>query len=285
MMVAVASRKGSPGATTVASLLAAHWQRGADKRLILEVDPSGGTLAARWSGAHGLTWEPGLLDLSSIRRDLDHDVLDQVSQPLDEGVAVIPSPPSPDQIGRGIERLGDRVKRLAELDGLTVFADVGRLGVLSPALSVARAAVLTLIVCRPSLEQIQGLIPAVVELKAAGCVLGLVTIGDGPYDPNEVADIAGIELLGVIAYAPKTAAVFDHDGLMAGRGFWRSAMSRGASETAASVRDRAEQLILALQGFAPPSFPGQHHGEGSHRGLDGSGRTGERNGIASEIQP
>jgi len=254
MMVSVASWKGSPGVTTVSALLAAHWGGYGDRRIIMEVDPSGGTLAARWSSAHGLTWDPGLLDLSSIRRDLDHDVLDQVSQAVGDGISVISAPPGTRQISRGIERMGDRIRRLGELEDVVVFADLGRLTASSPVLGVARSSVLTLMVCRTSLEQIQGLVPIAAELKSVGCRLGLVAVDSGPYQPEEAADVAGIELIGVIPHAPKSAAMFDSDGLMAGRAFWRSAMCRGARQAADDVRDRVMELVggADVNDWVPP---------------------------------
>ncbi len=56
MLIAVCSLKGSPGVTTWALALAACWPRPASAVLV-ECDPSGGSLAARF----GLAPAPGLV--------------------------------------------------------------------------------------------------------------------------------------------------------------------------------------------------------------------------------
>ncbi|MCP4228448.1 MAG: ParA family protein, partial [Actinomycetia bacterium] len=67
MIVAVASRKASPGVTTLTTLLAAYWHEPGASRLVVEADPSGGTLAARLSTAHPFRWAPDFLSLATTR--------------------------------------------------------------------------------------------------------------------------------------------------------------------------------------------------------------------------
>ncbi len=78
-LIAVASAKGSPGATTLtlALGLARPPARGC---LIVEADPDGGSLAARL----GLSYEPGLVELAAAaRREMpDAATVDRFTQGL-----------------------------------------------------------------------------------------------------------------------------------------------------------------------------------------------------------
>ena len=71
---------------------------------------------------------------------------------------------------------------------------------------IARRAALTVLLCRPTLEEIYTLMPGVEELRDAGCALGLVVVGDGPYHPTEIADKANIDLLGHVPNDPRAAS-------------------------------------------------------------------------------
>ena len=66
MIVTVGSVRGSPGVTSWSLLLAAAWPAGpAVDRVVLEADPDGGVLGARY----GLGVEPGAVSLiAALRR-------------------------------------------------------------------------------------------------------------------------------------------------------------------------------------------------------------------------
>ena len=244
MIIAVASRKASPGVTSLTAWLADLWSEPGVTRLIVEADPSGGSLAARWSSAHGLTWDPGLLTLSTSRAALSADTLGSLTQRLADGVLVAAAPPAPEQVIGALSRWGDRgAAELAAADGVRAFVDCGRLTAASPALTLARRAALTVLVCRPRLDEVNALVPAVAELTAAGCTLGLVCVGSEPYLPAEIANAAGLPLLGVLPVDARAAAVFDRDGLDSGRSFRRSALAQTAAELTEYVRSRAVELL------------------------------------------
>ncbi len=238
MIVAVASRKASPGATTLASLLAWNWPDQRQRRLLLEADPSGGSLAARWHASHGITLDPGLIDLSAAQGRLDEDSLGHLSQPLSDQLRIVTAPPVPHQTTAALSGLGDRgAATLAALPDLTVFADLGRLTTSSPSMAFARRAVLTILVCRPTLDEAQILGPAVAELGGAGCTLGLVCVGSSPYDPAEVAERIGLPLVGVVADDPDAAASINRDGFAA-RSLRRSRLARTSADVASAVHAR-----------------------------------------------
>ena len=252
MIIAVASRKASPGVTSLTAWLAQFWSEPGVTRLIVEADPSGGSLAARWSSAHGLTWDPGLLTLSTSRSTLAADTLEALTQRLTDGVLAAAAPPAPDQVIGALIRWGDRgAAELAAAEGVRAFVDCGRLTAASPALTLARRAALTVLLCRPRLDEVNALVPAVAELTAAGCSLGLVCLGSEPYLPAEIANAAGLPLLGVLPFDARAAAVFDRDGLEAGRSFRRSALAQTAAELTEYIRSRSAEILTAGVASAP----------------------------------
>jgi hypothetical protein len=254
VIVAVASRKASPGATCLTAWLAQFWSEPDTTRLIIEADPAGGSLAARWSAPHRLTWDPGLLTLTTTRAVLTEASLAGLTQRLTPEVLVAAAPPGPDQVVGGLTRWGDRgPAELAALAGVRAFVDCGRLTSASPALALARRAALTILVCRPRLDEVSALIPAGAELSATGCSLGLVCVGDQPYGPAEIAQAAGIDLLGVLPVDPRAAAVFDRDGLNSGRAFRRSPLAVAAAEVADLVRSRCANLLLPSPSAVAPA--------------------------------
>jgi hypothetical protein len=246
VIIAVASRKASPGVTSLTAWLAESWSEPGVTRLMVEADPSGGSLAARWSVAHRLTWDPGLLTLSTSRTPLDAASLPLLTQPLAEGLVVAAAPPAPDQVVGALIRWGDRgATELAGVPAIRAFVDCGRLNASSPALAFARRAALTVLVCRPRLDEVHALVPAVAELTGAGCTLGLVCVGDEPYHPAEIARATGVELLGVIPVDVRAAAVFDRDGFNSGRTFRRSRLAHTVAELTELVRSRCAEVLVA----------------------------------------
>jgi hypothetical protein len=228
---AVASRKGSPGATTLAALLAWRWPDAGEPRLIVEADPDGGVLAARWHAAAHLTHEPGLLSLAAAR---DGDVGERVArhvQSLAPGVDVLVSPPSPAQVIASLRALGDDAVAALARDPRPCFVDCGRLGPASAALPWARQAERVLLVMRPRLDEVVALRPVVEALDALSLPLGLVTVGERPFHPLEVADQLSLPLLGVVADDPAAAALVDR-GELGARALHRSRLARSVAELA-----------------------------------------------------
>ncbi len=244
MLVAVASRKGSPGVTTLAALIGAYWHQPGTTRLLVEADPSGGSLAARWSAAHDLTWDPGLLSLSTSRQTISLDLLPTVAQRLADDLWVAAAPPGPDQVEAGLLRLGDAgAAGLAAAPGLVAVADCGRLRPTMASMVLARRAALTVLVCRPRLDEVHALVPAVAELRAAGCTLGLVCVGDRPYTPDDVAASLGVDLLGTLPEDDRAADALDIDGLAAGRPLRRSRLVAETTDIVSRIQARCAERV------------------------------------------
>jgi hypothetical protein len=114
----------SPGATTAAAGLAAAWPE--DDRMLLEADPSGGVLAARWR----LRPRPGLVEVTT-RLSSSESALESGSQEAKHLGAVFPvvcAPAQPLQASRAVEALCERGTGVLAAPGQWVLADVGRIG-------------------------------------------------------------------------------------------------------------------------------------------------------------
>lgn len=255
MMLSVASRRGSPGATTVAGLLASWWVEEGTSRVLVEADDSGGIAAARWRPAHGLTWQPGLIELATLT-DPDLRGVLATGQPIADGLRVVAAPPSPGQVINALNALGDDgAARLASLGSLRAFVDCGRLTGRSAAIHLARRSVVTVLVCRPVLEEIYGMLAGVVELRDAGCHVGLVVIGDGAWSATEIAEQAQVPLLGVLPTDPKGARVTASEGLVRSRRLERTALGKAMDEFTTTLQSYCSLRQRPVDQHAPGVSP------------------------------
>ncbi|MCH7229961.1 hypothetical protein L0U85_03675 [Glycomyces sp. L485] len=199
MLAVVARLAGAPGVTLTCLGLAAAWP-GEDRPTVVELDPLGGDVAARWR----VRAEPGLSDVA----------------------AVIASEPQagPEALAEGVQRLlvagtqvpvvcsaagGAAARRALEFFSLpgskvlsppegTVIADVGRLDLDSPCWPVTASADAVVIVVEGTLASIahlrarQGLLE---DLAGLGPRIGIVVV-EREYTADEVNEVflaAGFE--------------------------------------------------------------------------------------------
>ena len=194
-LIAVASAKGSPGATTLALALGLARPPGRGC-LIVEADPDGGSLAARL----GLSYEPGLVELAAAaRREMPAAAtVDRFTQGLGGGLSVVAGPASAEQAQAALTTSAPSLASgLAALGAADCIADLGRVSAKSPSIEFARRAAVALLVVRPTVHDVQYLPSRVETLRRAGCVVELVCVGTRPYDPTEVAAHLGVPLFGV----------------------------------------------------------------------------------------
>jgi MinD-like ATPase involved in chromosome partitioning or flagellar assembly len=217
MIIAVAGGKGSPGATAVAALVAAAWRTdpadaaGHSLPVLLEADPEGGVLAARWHRVLGVTHEPGLLSLAAARDGSALERLRRHSQRVGDTFDLVAGPPGAPQADACLRELGARAAETLREAPVVCVVDCGRLHPASPALAWAREADHFLMVARPRLDEVVGLAPAAERLSAAGLAPTLVCVGTSPFEPAEVAEHAGLSLAGVLVDDPAAfAALFAH---------------------------------------------------------------------------
>ncbi len=239
-LVAAAAAKAAPGVTTSALALAGVWP--ADRQVLLvEADPGGGDLAARF----GLAAQPGLVSLAAAaRRQVDAALVAEHAQALPGGLGVLVGPPGAEQAAAALGMLAPAVVAgLEGLDGVDVVADLGRLDPGSPALGLARAASLLVLVVRPRLDELQHLVHRVAALRGERRALGLVVVGTGPYPAEEIAAALGVEVLGTLPADPRAASLLGGGTASVGA-LRRTPLVRAA-------RSLAEAVVGRLAGPAP----------------------------------
>lgn len=228
-LVALASAKASPGVTTTTLLLAAAWPH--DDVVVVEADPDGGDLAARY----GLASEPSLVSAAAAMRR-GPEVADPLAhaQTLPGGIRALMGPAGGDQAHGALAAGAFLADALASLDPTVVLVDCGRLRAASPARPLVDAADMTVIVARPRLDEVRHLAH---RADLAGRV-GVVCIGQKPYDPQEVADALGVVLLGVLADDAAAA-----DALRNGRGHAQALRRSPLARSAVGVAARLSRLV------------------------------------------
>ena len=149
MIVAVCADKGAPGVTTLAVALGLVWP---GRRLVMEADPSGGSLTFRHprcrdpAGCSAL--EPSVASLgAACRLGLSPAAVARYVQPTTLGVDVIPGLLTPERY-EPIRGLWPQIgAKLAGWPG-TVIADLGRMQPGNAAMPVAQAATAVLLLGR-----------------------------------------------------------------------------------------------------------------------------------------
>lgn len=214
---AVGSLAGAPGATSVAVGLGASWPAGNGRsRVVIEANPDGGVLAARFDD---LRADRTVADVAvALRREFDPATLLALARNLWGSLPVIPGHPSADQSTSVLLNAGDRLATaLASATDLDAIVDVGRLTARSPAVPLAHRAAAVLLVARTRFEDVAMLTCRVRELRSVGVEPCLVAVGSRPYEPTTVAGEAGLPLLAVLPDDPASAAVLAGEGRADGR--------------------------------------------------------------------
>jgi MinD-like ATPase involved in chromosome partitioning or flagellar assembly len=248
-LVTICSAKGSPGVTTLACVLGAVWPS-SRAVVVAECDPSGGDLAGRF----GLSTRLGMTSLVLTERRGAGQAPDfrAHAQQLPGGLDVLVAPTGADSAMALDHELGMSSSDLISVE-CDLVADCGRLlpGSMGQARMI-RAADRVLLVVRPDVAGIahaRWAINRIGELSSSGAV---VTAGPGPFEPAEVAEELGLDVLGVIPYDPRAA-------LMA-CGVAGTARSFVRSDLVAFGRE----LLMALIGEHSEKRGG-HHRTARHR--------------------
>ena len=227
-LLALCSAHGSPGVTTTVLALAATWPE--DRRcLVVEADPFGGVIGARYS----LGDAPGLSSLAAVaRRGLDREAVWSHIQELPGGVSVLVGPASADEAHAVLRDVAGVLAAWSMTQGdVDVIVDCGRFGPASPTLAVLLEADVVMVATRPSVDQLRPAAHRLASLEAAGAEVSLLLVGDSPYGPDEVAATLNVEVAGVVGWDPRTAAVLT-GARGAVRGLRRSPLVRSAATLA-----------------------------------------------------
>ncbi|HWF15825.1 MAG TPA: hypothetical protein VG244_06555 [Acidimicrobiales bacterium] len=190
----------SCGTTTLAAGLALIWP-GERRRLLVEADPAGGTLAAQ----AGLGPERGLVSLAAAaRRVAEPSLVFEHAQFLPGEVPVVCGPPAAPRARSVLSMLSGLFDRLGDLDA-EVFCDCGRLEATGGVERFRRGG-LAVLAARPRLSDLNA-VAAFLEEGAVPLERPLlVLVGEGPYAAREVAEVLGIEVAGHVPWDPEAAA-------------------------------------------------------------------------------
>ncbi len=245
-LICLASQKSAPGVTLSALSIAAAWPTdGGRRKLFLEADASGGSLALRY----GLGLEPGLVTFAvAARRHLEPESLWEHAQELPGGLPVIVGPDDPGRASSVLASSAGMIGRLlADRRDVDVIADIGRLSTDAPAMDLVRQADLVLMVARPCVEQLQPCAQRMQTLPVENARLGWLLIGERPHSGAEVSRAFGYEVRGVMADDRRGAAALEQGA--SGNRLRRSALARSAAEVADAL---AERLVRPSQPVIEP---------------------------------
>jgi MinD-like ATPase involved in chromosome partitioning or flagellar assembly len=271
-LLAVASAKGSPGATTTALLLGAVWSRPV---VVAECDPHGGDVVARLPAADGGVLDPdrGMLSLAAAGRKTMHaDLVLQHTQQVLGGLEVLAGVRTPEQSVGIATQWGQLGPVFASLKGYDVIADCGRIGAGTPQNVVLSAASDLVMVCDTSPSSVVHLRERILALQsqlrpgsASGTRVHVAVVAD-PRRVQPVREIkdamerASAEVTEVfhLAWDPKGAGFFN--GRIEGRAD-RTALVRSALPVAARLAADMEPFFAAgdtsaAEAAAPAQWPG-----------------------------
>lgn len=212
MILTLSSAKGAPGVTTTALLLTLLWPRPV---LLIEADPSGGSIAAGYLSGDLPHVDKSVLELAMAQRRGDAispASLRDSAVPLTEEARFIVGSPGPGQASF-CAPLWDPMAgaaRLLAVKGFDVIVDLGRIGVdTQPWL---RAADLSLLVTRTTMPALAAAQSGAAAIRAAAgrrSVVEVMTVGiNEPYGAAEIKDALDLEVTQSIANDPVTAETF-----------------------------------------------------------------------------
>jgi len=285
-MLAVASAKGSPGATTTALLLGALWPRPA---IVAECDPHGGDVALRMPRADGGVLDPdrGLLSLIAAgRKSLHPELVPQHVQLILGGLEVLVGVRTPEQSAGIAHQWGQLGPLLSALPGYDVIADCGRVAASTPQNVLLSSASDVLFVCDTSASSVAHLRERLLALHAqlrpetaTGTRIHVgVVAGDkrmqAVKDVRDALERAQTQVTSVfhIAYDVRGAGFFN--GLIEGRPDRRPLVKSGipvATQLAADTEpffvpdsspDEEPSAPTQWPGWQPPTDAGSENGVG-----------------------
>ena len=249
-IVPLVAAKGSAGVTTAALTLAAVWPEGRGAPLVVECDPGGGDVAARF----GLGVIPGVVSLAAeLERSGPADPADcgnQVgghTQELPGGLRILVAPTSPEEMRLPLERLAEDLPRLAQAKA-DFMVDCGRLEASAmrqhtAVLRLIQRCGLVVVVVRPELAALQHLNVWLPTLRSLDVDVLALLSGRAPYSPEEIGDTMDLRVIGALPHDPAAADVV---GGASGSRPDRSALFRAARPACAAIA-----AVLARSQSAP----------------------------------
>lgn len=232
MIVTLCSIRGAPGVTSWSLLLAAAWPSEAEvERVVIEADPAGGVLGARY----GLGVEPGVASFVAglRRRERAQPKLAAFARLVGDRVWVMPEP-----------EVGERARAVWEAaasptvghlagDRRVWVVDGGRLDRAHPCWPLIAASTVVIVVVAAHTEDLVQ-VPATVELlRQQGPRVGLLVCGRSGFGRDELTRFSGADVVWLVD--AHTDLVASTGLILAGRRGRRSWLWRQAVEVAVEV--------------------------------------------------
>jgi len=191
-LIAVGSLKGRPGVTTTALALTVCWPQ-EPLPTVVECDPSGGDIAARWR----LHSRPGLTDVAAAAAEFgsgDSEVLEAGVQTIaacGAELRVVCAAPGGAGVRSALPTIATPGAKILDPPSGWTVADCGRLDWGSAAWPIVAAADATLLVVEGSLAGVAHLRSRAGDLRQAEALGArlVVAVAAGEYAADEVADL------------------------------------------------------------------------------------------------
>ena len=232
MIVTVGSIRGAPGATSWSLLLAAAWPpEFTERRVVLEADPAGGVLGARY----GFGVEPGVVRMvTGIRRNGSSVVpLEGVAREVEAGLLVVPGPESAEHARSVWAEGAGAVAAHVAGDAGVWFVDAGRLDDANPSLAFVDRSTVTIVVTGARQEDLVQLPSRVEALRHRCPTVGVVVSGRCAFGAGEIAEFCRANAVWVV---PAHDDLVEEVGrVLAGKRARRSWLWRHALDVAAGV--------------------------------------------------
>lgn len=236
-VVVVGSLSGTPGVSCAALGLAALWP--GHQGLLVEADPSGGVVAARFRLANS----GGVNDLAAAARH--GGVVDDpipFSQPLPLRSRVVPGPGDASQAASAVAVLAAHPDAALRSLAPLVVVDVGRLYPDSPAFGLLPAADRVVLVTHPQDEYLNHAYARLPELHRAAMpgAVGLVVSGKSRYPVAEIAEQFRVPVWAHLPHDRWGAAVLT--GRRAGTAWTRTRLGQSLNTLALALARHRRQV-------------------------------------------
>lgn len=212
MILTLSSAKGAPGVTTTALLLTVAWPRPV---LLIEADPSGGSIAAGYLSGDLPHVDKSVLELAMAQRrgeDISAAILRDSAIPLVGDARFIVGSPGPGQASFCAPLWAPMADaaRVLSVKGFDVIVDLGRISSdTHPWLRVSDLALLVTRSTMPALAAAQSAAAAMRTAVGRRSTVEALTVGiNEPYGTAEVKDALDLDVTATIANDPVTAEVF-----------------------------------------------------------------------------
>lgn len=270
-MLTVYSAHGSPGASTTAMYLAAHWASTGTEVLLIEADPGGGSLSHHL----GIQFTPGAASFVASGLPVRGGNLIEHSQDvLFNNLHVMPATSSPTgarEIARCWEGQAGELREVAETE-MAVIIDAGRITADSASAALSAHAAGVVVVARgdssaTTLQHLGALLSA--EACGAGVHRSAVTVGDSALSAEEWAEQCDLAFAGAIKHFSEVSgdlsAFLNRNKRKSKR--WRLSLEDaaaellpyakpapgGASRRAAAADEGAEPAIQVVESVPEPA--------------------------------